>query len=408
MQTLLLQALQLLVGSDVNLVDPNDPFPDQARPDCSVLSLHSSRRFRKTLMNRGYTYLHSFLTIPSSTTPRWLLPVGDRRKMIAGTAMYEPNKRISLLAKKTLIALIRLGWGGECCPRVLLASKTRLELEELVRSVTGEARPVFALSFGRQAAVRKLTVQVMRPSGEVLGYIKLPLTKAAVERVRNEASTVDRLWNCQALRPHIPRLLYDGPWNNTHIVFQSPLEGERGPLVFGSTHEGFLRTLWDAHYLDLPGEKVVGSVAAKWEKISRILGNNWEEIGEEALRRCASDLRNKTIRCGVTHGDLAPWNTRLKHDQLLLFDWESADWQTPNTWDIFHFHVRTYFLNSKKGLHIIKRDASDESSFMLYCLSSACQLREEDNFNGLERYKQLLLRAFQRPSCRVEELASVV
>jgi hypothetical protein len=408
MQALLSQALQLFVGSELYFIHPNDPLPDQARLDSSVLSSCCSRRFRKILRKRGYTYLHSFLTLPSTSTPRWLLPVGDRHKMIAGTALYEPHKRLSLAAKKALIGMIRLGWRGECCPRILLASKSRFELEELVRSVTGEAHPVFAMSFGRQPAVRKLTVQVMRPSGELLGYIKLPLTDAAVERVRNEAQVVNRLWSFPALRPHIPRLLYGGAWNNTHVVFQSPLEGERGPLTFNGMHQAFLDRLWDAHSVELPGERLVNAMAVNWEKTSRSLGNEWEEIGEEVLRRSVSDLRDKTVRCGVTHGDLAPWNTRLKEDELLLFDWESADWQAPNSWDIFHFQVRTYFLNSKKGLHIVKRDASDESSFMLYCLSSVCQLRDEENFDGIERYKQLLIRAFQRRPSRVEEPASVV
>jgi hypothetical protein len=408
MQALLTQALQLLVGSQIHLLNPNDPFPDHALLGSSVLSFSCSRRLRNMLRNRGFTYEHSFVILPSANTPRWLLPVGDRHKMIVGTSLYEPHKRISLVAKKALIGMIRLGWQGECCPKLLLASRNTFELEDLVRNVTGEARPVFAMSFGRQAAVRKLTVQVMRPSGELLGYIKLPLTSAAVERVRNEAAVVDRLWNFPTLRPHIPRLLYSGPWNNTHVVFQSPIEGERGPLTFNGMHQAFLERLWHAHAVQLPGERLVDALAAKWEKASSSLGNEWEEIGDEVLRRSLSDLRGKTVRCGVTHGDLAPWNTRVRQHQLLLFDWESADWQAPNLWDIFHFQVRTYFLDFKKGLHLIKRDTSDESSFMLYCLSSVCQLRDEDNVQGIELYKQLLLRAFQRRAVRVEELASIV
>ncbi len=317
--------------------------------------------------------------------------------MLAGTCVYQPHKWAARAVKNALIGMMKMGWNGLWCSEVLIASTGKLGLEILVRNVTGEERPIFAMSLGRQAAVRKLTVQVMRPSGDVLGYLKLPLTDTAVERVSNEARTVEQLWNCPALRPYIPRVLYSGVWNGSYVLFQSPLEGERGPLIFNGMHDKFLRALWDVQRTEVPGRTVINAVAAKWKRTAQRLGGKWEEIGDEVLRRSTRDLQGKMLQCGVMHGDFAPWNTRVRQDQLFLFDWESADWQAPNAWDIFYFQVQSfYFFHKQKDFQIPQREASDESSFMLYALNSVCQLLEEQNLKGIDLYKKLLLRAFQR------------
>ena len=410
MEALLPQALRLFVGSALSPVESKRDLPDLAGLGSpTVFSLCPSRKLRNMLRHQGYTDVHSFVIVPSRNMPRWLLPAGDHCGMLAGTRMYQPHKWAPRAIKKALIGMMKMGWNGGWCSKVLIASTDKLALETLVLTVTGEAQPVFAMSLGRQAAVRKLTVQVMRPSGDILGYVKLPLTDAAIERVRNEARIVEQLWSFPTLRPHIPRVLYSGNWNGTYLVFQSPLEGERGPVIFNSMHEGFLRALWDVHGAEIPGQAVINAVAAKWERAVRHLGREWEEIGEELLRRSTHDLQRKTLRCGVMHGDLAPWNTRVRQEQLLLFDWESADWQAPNSWDIFHFQVRSsYFLHKHEGLQIPKREASDESSFMLYALSSVCQLVEEENPKGIDLHKKLLVRAFQQKQAWLEDPVSAI
>ncbi len=305
--------------------------------------------------------------------------------------MYQPHKWAPRAIKKALIGMMKMGWNGGWCSKILIASTGKLALETLVSGITGEAEPVFAMSLGRQAAVRKLTVQVMRPSGDILGYIKLPLCAAAIERVRNEARIVEQLWSFPTLRPHIPRVLYSGNWNGTYVVFQSPLEGERGPAIFNSMHERFFRALRDVGCAEIPGQTVINAVAAKWEKAVRHLGGEWKEIGEELLRRSTRDLQRKTLRCGVMHGDFTPWNTRVRQEQLLLFDWESADWESPISWDIFHFRVLVaYCFRKNKNLQIPVHEPSERISFMLFLLSSVCRFLEEENHEAIVLHKQLL------------------
>jgi hypothetical protein len=101
------------------------------------------------------------------------------------------------------------------------------------------------------------------------------------------------------------------------------------------------------------------------------------------------------VPCGVAHGDFAPWNTRVGDGRLYVFDWESASWEAPTLWDIFHFKTQVAaLLNKKNDMHISGDPRSGErASFLLYLLSSACELFGEESpaqGNGLEYRRQLL------------------
>jgi hypothetical protein len=224
----------------------------------------------------------------------------------------------------------------------------------------------------------------------LLGYVKLPLTDVASERVRHEAATVERLWNFPSLRKHIPRVLYAGDWNDTYVLFQSPLEGDIGPTYLNGMHEEFLRLLWNVHRIEKPGKTLIQKVAAKWEKVAPLLGAKWDALGREVLVRATRVISDKVLPFSIMHGDFAPWNTRVRDRELLLFDWESADWEAPTTWDKSHFEVLTASSLGKSSRHQTFDVESGGTFFMLYLLNSVCQFLEEENYRAIS-YRQRLL-----------------
>lgn len=410
METLLTKILKVLVGpaacpirNEKDLSDLDNGVP------AAVFSLSTSAELAEVIRKKGYAHERTFFAVPSRRAPRWLVPAQSRCAILAATQMYTPHKWIARLLKRSLISMTKMGWNGWCCPKILVASKEMSDLERLVDAVTSESKPIFALSVGRQAAVRKLTIQVMRPNGDILGYMKCPLTTAAVERVRNEASILQRLWDFPALRPHIPRLLYAGDCGGTYVLFQCALQGAPGPTTLDAMHRSLLQKLWDVHVVRVPGQYVVEMLAAKWEGVVACLGAEWQRLGQEVLRRASRDLARKTLRCGLMHGDFAPWNTRVREEQLLLFDWESAMWEAPNSWDTFHFQVQaSYFFRRNRRFQIPKRESNDEMSFMLYLLNSVGQFLAEENHIAVAHCKNLLIDAFQGRQAWVEEPASAV
>jgi hypothetical protein len=238
MTALLPRALNVLLGSAPQPIQVEREVPELSRMGWPPLfSFSPSATLVTRLRCEGYDHLRYFVALPSHRMPRWLLPVENASGMLGGTEIYLPHRWAPRTLKTMLVRIAELGCAGWLRSRILLASKGPLRLEALVEAVAGESHPRFSVSFGRQAAVRKLTVQVMRSPidnanrghrqkvDEIVGYIKLPLTDMACERVRHEAATLERLWNFLSLRKHIPRLLYAGNWNDTFVLFQSPLQG---------------------------------------------------------------------------------------------------------------------------------------------------------------------------------------
>lgn len=284
-----------------------------------------------------------------------------------------------------------MGWDRWPRSEILIASRGPLPLETLTTAITEEGDPVFALSFGRRLAVRKLTVQVMRPNGEILGYMKLPLAGAATERVRHEAMVLERLWNFPTLRPHIPQLLHAGIWNHSYLLFQSALPGELGPTSLTEMHENFLQALGIVSRIERSGQSLVEEIGTKWEKAALILGPKWKALGQEVLQRSARDLHGRTLRCGISHGDFAPWNTRVYQERLLLFDWESTQWEAPASWDIFHFGLQTAISLNKGIGSSFRTEHSGRASYLLYLLSSVIQFLQEENSAAIDYRRKLLL-----------------
>ena len=365
-----------------------------ADPTAPVLILDPPKNVEFDLAGQGYTHIHYFVVLPSRNSPRWLLPLGDPRWSFMGAKIYTPYAPTARVVKGLLMGIIRTGWTGWARHRVLVASREPLPIEVLVSEVTGERHPIFALSLGNQPAVRKLTVQVMRQDGEILGYMKLPLTDLATEQVRHEGRALERLWNSPALRPHIPRLLHTGAWGESYALFQTAVPGKLGPTTFTRIHDDFLKILWDVHRVDKPGRSLSEEIGAKWEKVAPLLSTKWKELGQEVLRRSAQGLDRLTIPCGVSHGDFAPWNTRVQQGRLLLFDWESTDWEAPNSWDIFHFGFQTA-VSLKKDLgrsFPSDHNLSREGSYLLYLLSSVIQFLKEENPTAIDHCQALLVR----------------
>jgi thymidylate kinase len=345
-----------------------------------VVSGARSWRVAKKLAGQGYARAHCFGVLPSLKAPRWLLPLGDKRTTRMGLEIYNPYAPTARLRKRLLSGVIEMGWEGWARYRVLIATKEQLALESLVHQITGEQQPAFALSLGTPGRYRKLTVQVMRPNGDILGYLKLPLTESAVERIRHEAQVLQQLWDFSVLRLHIPKILYAGQWENNYILFESAGPSRPGPLDFGLLHEEFLQTLRSVLTVEKPGRVLVDEVATRWRKAAANLNSNCQELGEMALEQSRLELGSATIPCGIMHGDFAPWNTRMSNGQLFLFDWEAAEWPAPILWDVFHFHsqVESLVYRGTRKNPPLNRAPGDRATYQLYLLNSLCQTSKED------------------------------
>ena len=396
------QALEQIAGSSLqHTATLRNGEPSSSPLDQYVILEASSRGALQRLGTQGFTGFHRFSVLPSRAAPRWLLPLGSSsvtRQSLGICATYSPRARAM---KSVLSAMTKMNWFEWARSGIVLASKRPLALEALVAEVTGETAPVFALSLSGRHQCRKVAVQVMRPTGEILGYIKLPLTEAAAERVRHEAEILSKLWGFADLRPHIPRVLHAGQWRDSYILFQSSGPAGMGPQEIGRAHEEFLLTFQNVHRVEKPGRSIAAVVQRRWERLEAQLDAEVQQLGRSVLLRVQQQLDGCTIRCGIHHGDFAPWNTRVENGRLFLFDWESASFEAPACWDAMHFRIQVEGLLKKKddGRSVESLRKSHGPEFLLYLLNSLCQLLEEDpeDRRGIEYRLRLLRESVQVP-----------
>lgn len=362
------KALHLLLGSRRSHADPVREVspPDDGRS------------------TNGKASARCYAVLPSKRAPRWLLPLGDTQTTLQGFDIFAPYAPSARLAKKVLGWAIRGGWQGWAWHKIRVESQGSLPLENLIQEIVGERSPVFSVSMGRAGAFRKLTVQVMRPDGEILGYIKLPLTEAATPRIRHEAEILTELQEFTNLRPHIPRVFYAGAWGDAYLLFQSPGPSRPGPAGLGASHREFLETLRSVRRVEKPGPELVGEIGASWRRFTPLLNGEWQNLGQSVLEEAERVLCGAKVECGITHGDFAPWNTQAGNGYLFVFDWESASWHVPAQWDIFHFYVQVASLlrgqvaaSSKRVLALWSHWPRQAVLLKLYILVSVLRLLEE-------------------------------
>src|SRR5579864_3008893 len=399
------QVVKTLVGSSSRLLAKRHGAAN-VQENTVIMSCCSSRKLRDSLAHDGFLCVHEFSILPSRHHIRWLMPA-NASLMLSGLQMYAPFSLRARLLKAVIVGLAKLGWKGWSGAKIIVASKSPLPLQLLVTEITGEQKPKFAFSFGNLEALRMMTVQVMRSSGEVLGYMKLPLSLAASQAVRHEASMLNYLWEeSPRLRNNIPRVFHSGEWDDGFLLFESSGPSRSGPLRFGKMHSEFLKQLEQVGTVQKSGSALVEDTAASWQKMEGRLSAEWQSLGREVLAQATALLDGAAFPCGVVHGDFAPWNTRQENGQLFVFDLYLTMWRSPRVWDVFRFHDRVSVLLNQTQVSYPRDLISNREKglFLLYCLESVCDAKAHGGRYldaKTEYHKNQLLRCLQQVRSRL-------
>jgi hypothetical protein len=373
------RALRVLFGGgspDSLVFSPQVP---KHSASAGIVMADSSSDISRSLSAGGYRFAHRFALLPSRERTRWLVPRNEDCQIVNGLEMYPSFSIRATVYKSFASRMAAMGWPGWAGNSLWVASQQRFPIEGLVEDLTGETRPQFSLSLGTAVSSRKLTVQVMRRNGEILGYIKLPLTEKANARIRAEAATLEKLNADPRLRARVPAVLHAAKWGSGHLLFQSPIMGDPGPTHLTVYHQQALNEMHSAHSAVKPGMCLVRETSEKISAAGNRLGPKWDLLAQEALRAAAQELSETSVRCGLGHGDFTPWNTRIRDGLLCLVDWEMASWEAPVLWDTFHFLAQTKsLLQQGAGAEGLADFTNQKRAlYMLYLVSSASHLAEE-------------------------------
>jgi hypothetical protein len=391
--TVVERALDILFTDESNhLVFVND-HKELSSVNTGAVVSDVSTATRNSLVANGFGLRRMFALLPSIENTRWLVPRNSETRIVNGLEMYPSFSTRARVYKSFASRMAALGWPGWSANSVCVSSKGLLPIEKLIQGITGEKNPQFSLSLGTASLYRKLTVQVMRASGEILAYLKLPLTESSDHRIQNEARVIGAL-NSTAISNHVPRLLYFGKWKSVNLLVQSALAGESGPVRMGESHENFLGLMHGVNQVKQSGSSVVRKTAEAGRGLGAALGSAWNDLAREVFRVTEEILGKREISCSLSHGDFTPWNTRVRENGLSVVDWEMATWDAPSSWDRFHFLVQTQSLLRQGGgvASLSNLSSTDRALYLLYLISSAASLAEENPQSYDLRFRHMEIR----------------
>jgi hypothetical protein len=323
--------------------------------------------------------LNSFAAVPAANSMKWLVPSDNKRAALRGFQSYSPFAFRGRVLKQLLISATRLGLLPSVSTEVRITSDVPLELEELVKRVTGESAPAFCVTVGTATRFQKLTIQVLHRDGKPLAFIKLPMTAAAAGRIRHEALVLRELGET-CMRDTVPRVLFDGSWGrDLHLLVLSPAPGRPSALRLQLPHERFLSQLAAVAPVTRPARTILDEVACEAEQTRLFEGI--PALAGPALLRARREVGDQPARCGRIHGDFAPWNLRVFGQRLFSFDWESSETGAPLVWDALHFQAQVASLLKNGDLTWIRpylESALDRALLLGYAVRSLCHAANEE------------------------------
>jgi hypothetical protein len=307
----------------------------------------------------GFRVVETYAVLPDARHAKFLIPLDDRRSAAASVSSYNalrpPRVR---LARAAIGAGIRTGAAAPflrtrlkvCAP--IEAGADDLSgwlISQHLRRVFDEPAVHSAIGIGRPGPFRKPVLQVFRPDGSVLGYVKTGWNDVTRGLVRTEAGMLEA---CAERRPAsmlVPDLVHGGPWRDLETVVASPL-----PLRIRRYRPRRetppLEATRDVAAL-FGGRSAPLAASDYWARTVRRLRSLTPRVERDvstAADAYASDVADRhggqVLEFGAWHGDWAPWNMARLDGGLVVWDWEHGGRDVPFGFDPLHFQFQLAFI----------------------------------------------------------------
>ena len=244
----------------------------------------------------------------------------------------------------------------------LLNGKVLADIESAWRKALGIDNICFALSLGDPNDYRKVTALIFDKDENPVAFGKIGYTPQAKSLIKNERQTLELINKTDIQSATIPKMIGSGGTDSSFWLLQSTLmNGRTSPNNLCDEHFNFLCDP-DRNAMKL----IPLSSSALYEYFQRVLKEQSVGIKKEFeserhfieklcnyVNALTSEESARQWPFTSAHGDFAPWNMRLAHGQLALFDWEQYISAAPAGWDIFYFIFRVDNLINRLSLQAI-------------------------------------------------------
>jgi hypothetical protein len=84
-----------------------------------------------------------------------------------------------------------------------------------------------------------------------------------------------------------------------------------------------------------------------WRRLRKAAGN------DPLMKELEEKLGEREINLAIWHGDFAPWNIKVQHNQWTVLDWERGEINGIPGWDWFHYEIQTAILARKEPVRTV-------------------------------------------------------
>jgi hypothetical protein len=178
----------------------------------------------------------------------------------------------------------------------------------------------------------------------------------AVDRLlRNEVAWLRTLREQPSLVDHIPEVVSAKFGTELSFVAQHIVSG-RLDLHFDKQHAEFLNKLHDYSRQTMLFEqsRLYLNLCMRLESLSGLLSSTWSTRFKTGMRLLENKFCGTSIMLVAAHNDFTPWNIRVDHGIVRVFDWEYADQQQLPLFDLLHFALMPMALRERPTSEIVR------------------------------------------------------
>ncbi|MCU1455549.1 MAG: hypothetical protein JWN46_3695 [Acidimicrobiales bacterium] len=307
-----------------------DAHPSRARALAVVTDLLGLRPARP-----GDDPARTLGLVGSAAEPRYLVPLGWPAAATASCLAYLRLRPTRTQVQRGLVGRLVGGAGAGLVVRARFVADTGPgSLLARVAELIGEAPLAAGVGLGVADAVWKPTLQVFRPDGTPLAFVKIGWNEVTTALVRNEAAALDAVAASRS-RLVVPSLLACSTWEGRTLTVVAPLPADVRRLPPGTNPSPL-----PVRDLDGPVEVRPVFTSTWWEEIDATLTAADEDHAGRELRKACVQVRDRygalEAPVGRWHGDWVPWNLARCSAGLAVWDWEYSEPQVPVGLDEAH------------------------------------------------------------------------
>ena len=259
-------------------------------------------------------------------------------------SIYLTHSRKARSIQRLIGLLGKVGIASKLMKKMEIDVETFNRFLRFVKSQLGiDSEITYSISLGAPGPRRKLVFCITDLQDNILAYVKLANNNQAKIGIKTETKTLKFLKNQLKEPIEIPRILYDGEWEDFYCSILTPIHQQYRPnavfilsdeqLVNMATYLSKINFEWlflkDSIFFQQLSDAVV-AIETPYLK----------HLCEDALELVLRLANDKPIPFHFAHGDLTPWNMVIRQEKIGLFDFEYALMSAPAGYDTIHYLLR--------------------------------------------------------------------